>query len=326
MLPGFDAVRAVTRIVVVTIFPVSVLLGLMLDRLMASPHGRRRIAAMAIAVLLVAEAALVAPSHSSKAEWRRPETALIRQLPARLPPDAVLAVRTPEFGYWVRDELTVELVALSRGLRAVNGYSGNAPPGWRRPLTCGDVGGDLRGGRHFRDEHGLPAPAIAPGQLVLIGYGDCDRAALLRDPVLTLGETYRFGMGQAGEGFLGGDFSSPEAWGRWTEGQSAHLYFSLASPPPKAVIVAIDAASFSAGTDGRQTADIDANGQPCGSVSLWAGHSAAQAICPAGALRQGNNVVRFRIRHPARPADTHVNADTRLLGIGLRSLTLRNVD
>jgi hypothetical protein len=44
-----------------------------------------------------------------------------------------------------------------------------------------------------------------------------------------------------------------------------------------------------------------------------------------GALHTTNNMIRFLIAHPARPIDLGVNSDERLLGLGLRTVTLKEV-
>ncbi|MGH6981765.1 MAG: hypothetical protein ACREFC_11210, partial [Stellaceae bacterium] len=320
-LPGFDSMRAIARVVLVTMFPLSVLVGLLLDRLVTSPRMRWRVVAAALAILLVAESSLIAPRWGSKEPWRDREAALIRQLPSPLPRGSVLAVRTDKQEYFETQE-TAQLVALAYGIVTINGHSGNFPDGWLAPATCADVGLDLRLGRRFLLQHGWPAPTIAPQQLVLIGFGDCDRAALLRDPVLTLGEVYPFGAGQAGNGFVDSGFSGTEAWGRWIEGSTGRLVFTLPAPPPGPVAITLDTLSFSAEKDFRQTVDIDVNGRACGSLMVWAGHLQGKVVCPAGALRPGRNAITFAIRHPARPIDVHFNSDPRLLGLGLRTMVL----
>ncbi len=328
-LPGFSAVRAVARIIFVMMLPLAALLGMLIDDLAAAGAYRlpRRLAAVALSAFLVAECSMVGHDGSAPAAWRARLAALEARLPARLPPHAVLAIATPPLGPgtdwpWILPQVDADVAAATLGIVTLDGYSGNDPPTWRTMTTCGEIADNLRAGRHFLAEHGLPAPDIAPTRLVLVGFGSCAPVPLARDPPLALGRTYRFARGAAGNGFAADGFSHPESWGRWTDGRNAFLFFTLAAAPARPISVAVDAESLSRAADRRQVASILANGHPCGRLVVTATHPRAEITCPAGALRAGDNVLRLRIAHPTRPIDLGVNTDRRHLGLGLKTLTL----
>jgi len=329
LFPGFSAVRSVARIIFVMMLPLAVLLGMLIDDLTAVGPWRtpRGLAALALSALLVAECSLVGHDGSPPAAWRARLAAFEARLPGKLPPRAILAVATPSLGpgtdwSWILPMVDADLAAATLGVHTMNGYSGNYPPTWKTMTSCGDIADNIRAGRHFLAEHGLPPPRITPDRLVLIGFGPCDPIPLARDPPLDLGRTYHFAQGAAGNGFVADGFSYAESWGRWTDGRNAFLFFTLARTPPRPISLAIEANPLSPRADRRQVATIFANGQLCGRLAVTRSHPRAAVTCPAGTLHAGDNALRLRIARPTRPIDLGLNADRRHLGLGLISLTL----
>jgi hypothetical protein len=330
-IPGFSVIRAVARIILVMMLPLAALHGMLIDDLAASGTYRypRRLLAVALSVFLVAECSLISQYASLPSAWRARLDALEARLPKKLPPHAVLAIAT-ELKPGVDSPLWLTLTdanvaAATLGIHTLTGYSGNYPPTWRMMTTCHDVGYNIHAGQHFLAEHGLPTPSITPSQIVLVGFGACQLTGLGSDPTLQVGRTYRFANGGDGNVLTGDGFSDPESWGRWTDAKNAFLFFSLASPPPGPVSIAVEADSFSPTPDRRQSVNVIANGHVCGRLTLAAGKPHAEVICPTGALHTIDNMVSFRIAHPARPIDLGINDDERLLGLGLRTVTLREV-
>ena len=329
-LPGFSVLRAVTRIILVMMMPLAVLLGMLIDDLAAAgSYWRPRcVGAVLLSGFMVAECSLIAPDVSSPAaDWRGRLTALEARMPKPLPPHAVLAIATqplkPGVDWpWMLAQIDGDVAAATLGVVTLNGYSGNIPPTWGTMVTCRDVAHDLRAGRHFLAEHGLPAPDIGPGQLVLLGFGPCNPIPLARDPTLELGRTYHFAKGAAGNGFAGDGLSIPEGWGRWTDAKDAFLFFALSAGPTGPVSIVVDATSLSPFADQGQAAAVTANGHGCGRLVVSLHRPRAAVTCPAGALHAGDNVLRLRIARPTRPIDLGLGADRRHLGLGLKALTV----
>ncbi|MGH7224173.1 MAG: hypothetical protein ACRELF_13160, partial [Gemmataceae bacterium] len=286
-IAGFSAMRVVARVILVLMLPLSVLLGLLIDDLIVSVRHvpARRVFAVVLAAFLVVECSLVKEDSSAPADWLKHNAALRALLPEKLPHDAIFAVNTPSrrgnITAWTYGQIDAELLAASHGAKTINGYSGNFPPTWRTPSSCRNVGYDIRAGRHFLVEHGLPAPVHAAERLVMVGFGACNVAALGAEPMLELGHHYRFVRRGDGNVFAGDGFSAPESWGRWTDAKSAFLFFRLDDAPAVPTSIAIDARSFSAAIDRRQTVTITANGRFCGKVVVTDHTRRARVLCPA---------------------------------------------
>jgi hypothetical protein len=326
-IPGFSALRAIGRIILVIMLPLSALFGMMIDDLAATEPFAwpRRLLALALSIFLIGECSLVGHLSSAPADWQKRLDTIEAKLPRVLPPDAVLALAT---GHktdmeWVERQVDADEAAVALGIRTLNGYSGNYPPAWRSMSDCADIGANIREGRHFLAEHGFAAEPIRKQDVVPIGFGHCDHSGIDSDPALSLGQTYGFAAGHAGGSFVADGFSGAESWGRWTDGKEAFLFFSLGSVPAGAVVVAVSATALFPHRAERQVVGVAANGQSCGRLVLHERSEQVQASCPAGSFRLGNNWLRFRVAHPTRPIDLHINGDRRHLGMGLEALTLK---
>ena len=313
--------------------PLAAVLGMMIDDLVAVRANRfpGRLLAVALSGFVVAECSLIEPYSSSPSDWRARLAAVEAQLPANLPPDAVIAVAAPtqstdDDDNW-QPQMDAQLAAVMLGVGTLNGYSANWPPTWKIMTTCRDVGENLRAGRHFLAEHGAAAPAVDQSRLMLVGFGDCDPAQFYREPSLQLDRIYRFGPGADGNQFVGGGFSAPESWGRWTDGKDAFLYFSLGIASPVPLSVAIEAVSMSSSADREQIVAVAANGRACGEMTVTASRPHASVTCPAGALRAEDNTLHLHIARPTRPIDAGLSTDDpRRLGLGLQTLTVTPIE
>lgn len=178
LIPGFSALREIARVILVMMLPLAALFGMLIDDLATAEQnpGLRRALAVALSMFVVAECSLIHHYSSSPAEWRSRLAALEGRLPPKLPPHAILAVAAaaPPPGVFPLPGIDAQLAAAILGIRTLNGYSSNTPPGWRYMTTCHDVMENLRAGRQFLAEHHLPTPRISPDQLVLVGFGPCD--------------------------------------------------------------------------------------------------------------------------------------------------------
>jgi len=127
-LPLASAIRAMTRIILVFLFPVAFLSALAIDWLILQPNWRRKLLFVIIPLLLF-EFSAIPPGRSSKAEWRNRLAASERAVPADLAPGSILFyAQTGDVFY--ADEIDAMWTALNHGLPTLNGYSGLYPPGY----------------------------------------------------------------------------------------------------------------------------------------------------------------------------------------------------
>lgn len=175
-LPGVNAVRAVSRICVVLLFPVAVLTALAIDRLLdsARPVRHSLLLSTAIVLVMVIECAAIGHQSSSKIEWRTRIDSLIVQLPSSLPSDPIIFVAPTAEPQIVR-EIDGMMLAQMRGWKTLNGYSGNAPPGHVFSGNCSDAAQNLAAGALFSGSISDAALRLLSENIVVIGGVGCFR-------------------------------------------------------------------------------------------------------------------------------------------------------
>lgn len=175
-LPGTSAVRAVTRLVLVLLFPASMLFAASVDAVSrARLSGRLRAGlALSIAALLLLECGAIRPTTSLGSEWRARLDAAAAALPAALPeaPILLLGPRAAEPSYL--RELDGMLLAQERGWASLNGYSGNLPPAHLLTGDCADAAAALSAALDIRGESGTEPFAALARRVVPVGYDACD--------------------------------------------------------------------------------------------------------------------------------------------------------
>jgi hypothetical protein len=325
---GFNAIQAVTRIILVQMFPIAYISGVGVTTLFYETEPKVAGAGVGIFLTCLAalELGLVHKQVFSIAEAEQRVGVLVNQAKARARgiDRPILVLATPQAAPdrpW-ETQLDAMLAAQRLGWPTVNGYSGNLPPSWNSPATCADMGADLRTGLHFASEHGLHPPVLAPDQLVLVGLGPCGSKELLLSPTLVFGHDYEFANGGDGNYLTGGGFARPEGEGRWTDGRDAYVYFSQTQPASAAITLHVEAIPFSAARNREQTVGIALNGINCGDLHFAIGSETSQTTCSAGAVHQGENAMHFRIANPARPSDYKLGPDERNLGVAIKNLAM----
>jgi hypothetical protein len=127
-LPLVSAIRAVTRIDMVMLFPLAFLAALGVQNLSRKRGARSTLVLSGAVLLLVLELYAVSPMTSRKEDWRARLRAKEQVLPDNLAQDAVLFF-SQNTDLWYADELDAMWVALQRDRPTLNGYTGNIPAG-----------------------------------------------------------------------------------------------------------------------------------------------------------------------------------------------------
>ncbi len=185
-LPGVNAIRAVTRIVTIMLFPCSVLLASSLDTIAAArlPGSARLGAVAVIGALLVFETSYIRHYAITVGAWQSRMVAVAAELPPAVPPAPILMLAPTPGESWPR-ELDAMLFAQDRGWRTLNGYSGNTPPGHEFAGQCEEAAHDLASGLAFLGHNATQHYDDLARHFVMVGYPPCGTAALPRHPSAT---------------------------------------------------------------------------------------------------------------------------------------------
>jgi len=128
-LPLASAIRAMTRLDQVLLFPIGYLAGFMIDTVRIRYRWRNALVVAVILPLLIVEFASISMPSSSKIEWRERVKILEKRIPKNVPQNGILFVAQIN-GPFYADEIDAMWVALNRGMKTLNGYSGHWPPGY----------------------------------------------------------------------------------------------------------------------------------------------------------------------------------------------------
>ena len=131
-LPGLSAIRAMTRLVLVLLFPVGYLAGLGVQYITELLDGRARLVVVVAAVAMILEASAVTGMSYPVAEWRTRLEAAESRVPDQLPDGAILFFAQSGARPLAAEELDAMWVSLKRGVPTMNGYTSSLPPGFKR--------------------------------------------------------------------------------------------------------------------------------------------------------------------------------------------------
>jgi arabinofuranosyltransferase len=140
------------------------------------------------------------------------------------------------------------------------------------------------------------------------------------------GETLSFATGGNAWQYASGGWYQPEGWGVWSaglQGGGLNLTVPAANAGPYHLIV--DAQVFLDSAHRTQTVTVEVNGTD---VDTWtfdlaSGSGQRSATIPTNLLGNGTMRIVFKTPGAVSPAQaTSTSADTRVLGIGLRTLTI----
>jgi hypothetical protein len=186
-VPGANAIRAVSRISTVLLFPFAALLASGLDALirLKRPVLISRGLATAIIALMVIECSYVRHYVSDEQDWLNRLTALEARLPRDMPSAPILMVAYPAEGGAYVTEVDAMLLAQQRGWQSLNGYSGSKPSSYAFTDNCQDAAINIVNGLQFLHRNSEEAYRNMAQRTVRVGYGDCDTASLMQRPSLT---------------------------------------------------------------------------------------------------------------------------------------------
>jgi hypothetical protein len=131
-LPLFSAIRAMTRIILILLFPVSYLGAVSVDWFLGRPTKQLKIIPVILVIGMIVEFSSATVNQSPKTEWRNRITCKTAMLPAELPSDSIIFyAQSDNDGPFFAQEIDAMWVALIYGVKTLNGYSGLMPSGMR---------------------------------------------------------------------------------------------------------------------------------------------------------------------------------------------------
>ncbi len=137
-LPGVNSVRAVTRIILLLMWPVALFISIVVDALLKVSNRTFNYSVMALIILglMITESVFINHYTYLKTDSYSRLQTLRKEIPANIPEDPVLFVWNPDDTPWFITELDAMLLSQDLGWPVMNGYSGNVPEGYGQTKSC----------------------------------------------------------------------------------------------------------------------------------------------------------------------------------------------
>jgi hypothetical protein len=151
-LPGLDAIRAVSRIILVMLLPVSILVAVGVDclrRQFTSVVGYFVLALVAM-IVISAETVFYKPHQAARETWTMRQAGLNHLIGKPPSEGSVIYLTQRKEEPFYLAELDAMIYAQDHKLKTLNGYSGSTPPGYVYPEPCVSVADRLAGYFQFR--------------------------------------------------------------------------------------------------------------------------------------------------------------------------------
>ena len=167
LIPGLSSIRAVTRIILIMIFPVSIMVAIACEKLYYSPYfntsSKKITLIVSTAILLCSETIFFKNSKTPNEAWGHRITILEQGLLTPLNENSILFVAKDEAkpGYEL-PEVDSMIFAQDKGIPTVNGYSGKFPPGNEHNPTERCISAEERIESYAKFTGAASEPTIAP--------------------------------------------------------------------------------------------------------------------------------------------------------------------
>ena len=159
ILPGFNSIRAVTRVCLLMLLAVAWLAAIGVDEALRRYPGRGVTITASIVLLLSIEVVCYQTVHVPISQWRDRISSLRAEwVPARDGNKPILFAWGTSNDPWLIRELDAMMFAQDEGVPTVNGYSGNLPANFGLPDACEIGAHRLANGASFEK---LPATELS---------------------------------------------------------------------------------------------------------------------------------------------------------------------
>ena len=175
-LPLASAIRAMTRLDQVLLFPVAYLAVIAIDYLRSHWQWTTKLIVLIILPLMIFEFSGTSMGVSPKNEWRDRLVTNEAAIPKKFPNDSILFFAQSK-GPWYGDEIDAMWVSLNHSVNTLNGYSGLFPPGYTGNYgnDCSELPRRVLSYLKFSSQEGdNEAYLTLIKKIVPIGFTGCD--------------------------------------------------------------------------------------------------------------------------------------------------------
>ncbi len=177
ILPGINSLRAITRIILVLMWPIALLISTGFEKLLQERNHYNLLGvgvAYILVGLLMAEAVLFDHFTFNKAASQARLTELNDQIPVTIPDQPILIVANKNGDPWNLTEVDGMLLSQQLGWPTLNGYTGYLPPGYGPTTNCSSLPKRILAFMNFAKITSTSYYFDMMKRAVPIGFTDCD--------------------------------------------------------------------------------------------------------------------------------------------------------
>jgi hypothetical protein len=176
-IPGMNSIRAVTRSMLVVMWPLALFAAWTIDGFMHWSKLQSRgwqLATYLLVGLLAAESIFYNHTTFTKADAQARLEDLRQLIPAEKPSNPILFVASnPKEPFWA-EEIDAMLLAQELGWATLNGYSGNNPPGYKSAEGCEQLPARIKNYMDYARIEDSNYYLDIVKRVVALGFVDCD--------------------------------------------------------------------------------------------------------------------------------------------------------
>lgn len=176
-LPGVSSIRAVTRIILILMWPAALVIASIIDQLLNPVHRRGGLipgVAYVLIIGLILDPIFFDHHMFRKYDAQQRVSNLKSQIPIELPEQPILIVSNNKNDPAHVTDLDGMLLAQELGLPSLNGYSGSNPPGFGLTYTCRSIPQRILATMEFAGIDSETYYTEMMNRVVPLGFSDCN--------------------------------------------------------------------------------------------------------------------------------------------------------
>lgn len=164
------AVRVVSREILVLVFPVSIVVGQVINELRYFHFKLVNTSPIVLALcfLILADSVFAVKYVSNRNEWESRITNFEAKIHVPVNKDSIIVAAVSDVPW--RDNLDAMLYAQTKGIKTMNGYSGNTPLGYVDMKTCADVAKNIASAEKFYQETLKQPFKLDRKKMIFVGF------------------------------------------------------------------------------------------------------------------------------------------------------------
>lgn len=317
--PLFSSTRAMARIILIMILPMTLCIAYVVDRILVVHVKLGIVASCVILVLFGLEVNALSFPTSTKASWEGRLKA-IQVATADVSKGEVFFLAQSSNCPPHISELDAMWASILGGFKSINGYSGFLPPqaSYQYGNSCTELKNRLWSGAKYAVKTGtLTRSEVLNQEIKTIGFPDCQIS--IEDFQVRKGVEYTFAQSGQSDGSFMLEFgwNAPEIWGIWSSGKKASM--NLIQPSDNFMTEMIVDANFLVTPSHSQALKVFVNDELVFNDIVT--EPTKQIVIPLP--QEKDLTVVFEIPDAVTPKALGINEDRRDLAIGLKKLTFR---